>query len=170
MPLRPPPFFQLFTDPDFSLPPPPLPSAAAGSEPQPAILGVTDDPATGFVLPLARLGIEQMYDERCFDAAALGSADRPTPKGELKRLSGELRAHVQQVALALADEALGLGGGGGGGGGGSGAGAGRGAGAGSAAMAGDDDGDGEIVVALGEGAGGGAHGDGASASAEPRSL
>lgn len=104
LPLRPPPFFQLFSDASFDLKPPPLPDT---SDEQPNILGIRTDAGSGFVLPLDKLGIEQLYDERCFDAklAAPGSC---TPKSELKRLSVQLRSHVHLVALALADEALGV--------------------------------------------------------------
>lgn len=104
LPLRPPPFFQLFSDTSFDLKPPPLPDVSAE---QPNILGIRTDAGSGFVLPLDKLGIEQLYDERCFDPsfAASGSC---TPKSELKRLSTQLRSHVHLVALALADEALGV--------------------------------------------------------------
>lgn len=104
LPLRPPPFFQLFSNDSFELPPPPLPDFAAE---QPNILGIRTDPSSGFVLPLDKIGIEQLYDEKCFDAAAVASGSC-TPKNELKRLSAELKSHVHLVALALADEALGV--------------------------------------------------------------
>lgn len=104
LPLRPPPFFQLFADASFELKPPPLPDTSAE---QPNILGLRADAGSGFVLPLDKLGIEQLYDERCFDPAFAASGSC-TPKGELKRLSVQLRSHVHLVALALADEALGV--------------------------------------------------------------
>jgi MED7 protein len=120
LPLRPPEFYKLFDEfPELTtLPPPPLPDGALK---QYSVFGEEHSGRKGdgqqFVPPLSQFDVEQLYDERAFQpntatsssSAAGSSSERITPKSELKRLSLELRAHVQLVARALAEEALGLG-------------------------------------------------------------
>lgn len=107
-----------------SLPPPPLPHKH--SDPalsKYTVLGAQFDGRRGdkepFVPSLSQFGVEQLYDERAFKPSSFSSSSLSssssssntpiTPKSELKRLSLELRSHVQLVARALAEEALGLG-------------------------------------------------------------